>query len=225
MADVSVSRKRQRRPSSTPAEWDIAPASLFYSLILHIVAEAPSDIHSDDTDPAVDMSDANSELQLPSLAPGPIEPAASSIPTTYILAITRIDAPQSHLTASMALDLKSLLAVIQRHLALSPPAEHPLITQIASPASTDETPIALANTSDPGSAPSWPAEDRGQQTLRLRSLQPQQMTSHPTHGRKHLPRLALASPSPTAATECARNPQLICGSSLRWSAGSRRLPL
>lgn len=149
MADVSVSRKRQRGQTPTPPELDIAPVSLFYPLTLHIVTEASSDIGSDDTGPAADTSNDDAEpLTLsssPSPVPIPTEPE-SSIPTTYDLAVSRIDGLQSHLTASMALDLKSLLAVIQTHLAPPTPTEHPLITQIASPTTEDETLVALAKT-------------------------------------------------------------------------------
>lgn len=146
MADVSVSRKRQRRQSPTPPEQDITPASLFYDLTLQIVAESSSDGHSDDVDPASNTPEDNAEPPSPVAAPSSTEPAVSSIPTTYSQAVSRIDALQSHLTASMALDLKSLLAVIQTHLAPLPAPEHPLITQIASPATPDETLVALAKT-------------------------------------------------------------------------------
>lgn len=161
MADVSSVRKRKRRASvnnatAIPASSPIASQSLFYPLTLHVVPEDTSEFESEpeidaagptDAFPANDDRVDNRDEQpapptgYPAGAEG--QPSTPSITTDYDCAVARINTLQSHLTAGMALNLTSLLAVIHTHLT-SPPGIHPLFEQIACPLTSNDEIITLA---------------------------------------------------------------------------------
>lgn len=176
MADPSSARKRQRNAGSTtstavPTSASIAPQSLFYPLTLHIIPEAGSDLssepdvdvdgdangHSDDLDRfdgnPDDVTGDSHNKQLDDPSGAEVEPSASPVIITYYdRAVARIDTLQSHLTAGMALDLKSLLAVIHAYLAAPNPGTHPLFELIASPDISNDEIVTLAKTVESGLA-------------------------------------------------------------------------
>lgn len=139
MADISVTRKRKRPESPEP---EIACKEMFYPLTVHIVAEDDSDFESsqgDDLDLDQHVQDAEAaapDASLPIEIQEPLPPA-----TTYDPAIAHIDSLRSHLTQSMALDLTSLLSVLNSDLFLAGTPDYTLITQIVNPETTnDESP-------------------------------------------------------------------------------------
>lgn len=173
MADLSSARKRQRNagsntPTAVQTSAAIAPQSLFYPLTLHIAPELGSEFSSkSDVDADGDDSDDfdrfdgnpdditgdshNEQLDDPSGAE--VEPPPSPITITeYDRAVARIDTLQSHLTAGMALDLKSLLAVIHAYLAAPNPGTHPLFELIASPDTSNDQIVTLSKTVESGLA-------------------------------------------------------------------------
>lgn len=176
MADLSSARKRQRNTGSrtstaVPTTASIAPQSLFYPLTLHIVPEEGSYRSSEsDADPDgdgngdsdhLDQFDGNPDditgdshnEQLDDPSGAEVEPSDSPITVTdYDRAVARIDSLQSHLTAGMALDLKSLLAVIHTYLAAPNQGTHPLFELIASPDISNDEIVTLAKTVESGLA-------------------------------------------------------------------------
>lgn len=173
MADLSSARKRQRNAGSNtstalPTSPSIAPQSLFYPLTLHIVPEAGSgpssepdvdadgdaEVHSDhdrfDGNPDDITVDSRNE-HLDDQSGAEDEPSPATI-TDYDRAVARIDTLQSHLTAGMALDLKSLLAVIHTYLAAPNPGTHPLFELIASTDISNDEIVTLAKTVESGLA-------------------------------------------------------------------------
>lgn len=146
MADISVTRKRKRRESQVPPVPEIAPQELFYPLIVQIV-KGESDVDSEvgvDPDPdgaAPMILDAAEPTHPDQTVEEPLAPA-----TSYDRAVARIEALQSHLTESMALDLTSLLSVIHSYLSSPTGTDHPLITQIADPLTSATEIATLAKT-------------------------------------------------------------------------------
>lgn len=175
MADLSSARKRQRNGGSrastaVPTTASIAPQSLFYPLTLHIVPEEGSVLSSEsgadpdgeangdsdqfDGNPEDITGDSHNE-QLDDPSGAEVEPSHSPITVTvtdYDRAVARIDTLQSHLTAGMALDLKSLLAVIHTYLAAPDQGTHPLFELIASPDISNDEIVTLAKTVESGLA-------------------------------------------------------------------------
>lgn len=154
MADISVTRKRKRRESLVPPEPEIAPPELFYPLTILIV-EDDSDV---DSETGIN-TDTDADAAVPTIVdpagviPPPETPEEQMPPpSSYDRAVARIETLQSHLTESMALDLKCLLSVIRSYLSPRDGTEHALIAQIADPLTTDTEIATLAKTVGTGLA-------------------------------------------------------------------------
>lgn len=145
MPIISAARKRKRPGTPEP---EVAPSNMFYPLTVHIVAGDASDSNSEPMDGEIDPD----ELIAADVVPVVPDTSPAPPPTTYEAAVARIESLRSHLTQSMALDLTSLLSVINSDLLPSASTDHPLITQIANPEITNDEIASIAKTIGSGLA-------------------------------------------------------------------------
>lgn len=154
MADLSTTRKRQRRNSTLASLNDeITSEELFFPLVLHIVPEPLFE-----TDTAINVEDGpcrTGDKETPDDLvdyENADDTGKSTSPplTDFDRAITRIESLPSHLTQSMQLNLKSILTVIHTQLMPSPSLTNPLITRVASLDTSPEELVMIAETIDSG---------------------------------------------------------------------------